>query len=716
MVVERNPARRMKDLREEIRRHDRLYHVEGRPEISDAAYDALFRELRELEEAHPELASDESPTRRVGAPLPEGRGFATVVHEVSMLSIESLFAPGEVREFEARILRFLGLESGDDLEWVVEPKLDGASASLLYEGGLLVRGATRGDGVRGEDITSNLKTVRSIPLRLDGGRRPVPKTLEVRGEVILSRERFARLNAARVARGDEPFANPRNTVAGALRRNDPSEVARYPLEFFPWSSPRIEGVRFATQSQISAALRDWGLKDGGWAERRRGLAACIAYHDAVESKRLEIPYDIDGIVAKLDRLDLRERLGSTSRSTRWQFAYKFAAIEASSTLRAIEVMVGHGGRLTPRAHIDPVEVGGVTVRHATLHNADFVAALGLKVGDRVFLRRAGDVIPQVLGVAQAASGRPPAGWKAAIPPALLDEHGEVRPGVTWQWRESFAMPERCPACGTKAVQEGKSWRCPNAQCLPQLVGRTLILSGDGAFEIDRLGEKQIAQLIEAGLLRSPADLFHLDRDPTKRGGLVALERWGEKSVDNLFAQIAEKRSVPFQRFLVALSIQEIGPATARLLAQHFHALDGLRSATFDELQRIDGIGPEVASRITSWFGEKANRDLLERLFEGGVAITYPEIGAAGGIFAGKTIVFTGTLESMGRAEAKGVVENQGGKVASSISARTDFLVVGGKAGSKAKKAEALGVKVLLEPEFLERIGRSGIPGNRKDSS
>jgi DNA ligase (NAD+) len=716
MAVERNPARRVKDLREEIRRHDRLYHVEGRPEISDAEYDALFRELRELERLHPELESEDSPTRRVGAPIPEGQGFATVVHEVPMLSIESLFAPEEVREFEARILRFLGLESGVDLEWIVEPKLDGASASLLYEAGRLVRGATRGDGVRGEDITSNLKTVRSIPLRLDGSRRDWPKTLEVRGEVILSRERFERLNAARVARGDEPFANPRNTVSGALRRNDPTEVARYPLEFFAWSAPRIEGTRFATQSEVSEALRDWGFPDGGWAERRRGLDACLAYHDALEARRLELPYEIDGIVAKLDRLDLRERLGSTARSTRWQFAHKFAAIEASSTLRAIEVMVGNGGRLTPRAHVDPVEVGGVTVRHATLHNADYVAALGLQVGDRVFLRRAGDVIPQVLGVAQAAAGRAPADWKAAIPPSLLDEEGEVRPGVTWRWREGFAMPERCPACDTPAVQEGKAWRCPNLQCLPQLVGRTLILSGDGAFEIDRLGEKQIAQLIEAELLRSPADLFHLDRDPGKREQLVALERWGEKSVDNLFAQIAEKRSVPFQRFLVALAIQEIGPATARLLAQHFHSLDALRSASFDELQHVDGIGPEVATRITRWFGEKANQELLERLFEGGVSITYPPIGSAGGAFAGKTIVFTGTLESMGRAEAKSAVESQGGKVASSISARTDFLVVGGKAGSKAKKAEALGVKVLLEPEFLERIGRGGTPGTRKDSS
>jgi len=715
MAAARSPAKRMQALLAEVRRHDRLYHVEGRPEISDAEYDALFRELRELEERHPELASEDSPTRRVGAPLPEGQGFATVVHEVPMLSIESLFSAEEVREFANRIVRFLGLPSGEELEWVVEPKLDGASASLLYVDGRLVRGATRGDGVRGEDITANLRTVRNIPLALDGARRAVPSKLEVRGEVLMSRERFAKLNAARVARGDEPFANPRNTVAGGLRRNDPAEVARYPLEFFPWGAPTIEGVRFATQREISQALRDWGLPDAGWAKPLRGLDACLEYHDVLEAKRFEIPYDIDGIVAKLDRLDLRDRLGSTTRSTRWQYAHKFAAIEASSTLRAIEVMVGNAGRLTPRAHVDPVEVGGVTVRHATLHNADYVAALGVKVGDRVFLRRAGDVIPQVLGVAQAAAGRAPAGWEKSVPASLLDEHGEVRAGVAWRWREGFAMPERCPACSTPTVQEGKYWRCPNPQCLPQLVGRTLILSGDAAFEIDGIGEKQIGQLIEAGLLRSPADLFHLDRGEEKRAKLLELERWGEKSIENLFAQIGEKRSISLSRFLVALAIPEVGPATARLLAQHFGGLDDLRAASLAELQHVDGVGPEVASRVASWFADETNRAFLERLFEGGVAIRGDEIRATGGAFAGKTVVFTGTLEAMGRAEAKTVVEGQGGRVGSSVSPRTDFLVVGGKPGSKAKKAEALGVRVLLEPEFLERIGRGGAGADRKDT-
>jgi DNA ligase (NAD+) len=715
MASKKSPAARAAELRRDIAHHDRLYHLEGKPEISDAEYDALFRELKELEAAHPELAVADSPTRRVGAPLPEGRGFETVEHKIPMLSIDSLFSESEVREFEARILRFLNIKDETELEWVVEPKFDGVSTSLTYEDGVLVRGVTRGDGVSGEDITQNLRTVRNIPLVLEGSRRALPKLLEVRGEVVIERERFKRFNQKRVEQGLEPFANPRNTVAGALRRNDPAEVARYPLEFYPWAAPQLEGGEqasskrdggaIATQLEIARALKSWGLPDAGYSKLVRGIDACLGYHADMEKRRASIAFDIDGIVAKLNDLALHERLGSTSRATRWQYAHKFTALEASSTLRAIETMVGNAGRLTPRAHVDAVEVGGVTVRHATLHNADYVAALGVKVGDRVFLRRAGDVIPQITGVAKAAQGKAPAGWKEQVPEELFDERHEVRDGVAWQWREEFAMPERCPACGTKAVQEGKYWRCPNPSCLPQVIGRTLILAGGGAFEIDGLGEKQVAQLIDARLLASPADVMHLDRDPKTREKLLELERWGEKSVDNLFREIDAHRRIPFARFLVALAIPEVGPSTARLLAQHFHGLDELSAATEEELQHVDGIGPEVAARVTSWLAEKSSRKLVERLIEGGVEVVRYEAGAGGGKFAGATVVFTGTLEAMGRAEAKRIVESEGGKVASSVSAKTTVLVVGGKPGSKAKKAEELGVKVLLEAEFLARVGK-----------
>jgi DNA ligase (NAD+) len=425
------------------------------------------------------------------------------------------------------------------------------------------------------------------------------------------------------------------------------------------------------------------------------------------SKRATLPFDVDGVVAKLDRLDLRDRLGATARSTRWQFAYKFPASEATSVLRAIEVQVGANGRLTPRAHVDPVEIGGVTVRHSTLHNAEHVEKLGLRIGDRVFLHRAGDVIPQIMGVAEAARGKAPAEWAASVPLELREGEsadGDIRPGVQWRYRDAFHMPEQCPACGAAVVQEGKYWRCPNLYaCRPQIVGRTLQMAGRSGFEIDRLGEKMVEQLIEHRHLTTPADLFHLKREP-----LLELERWGEKSVANLFAQIEERRQVPFERFLAALSIPEVGPSTARLLSEHFANLDELAKESEEHLQHIGGIGPEMAKAIRAWFDTAQNQALLARLFDGGVVIRYPARDGSrkSGPFSGKTVVFTGTLESLGRAEAKKVVEELGGKVASAISAKTDYLVAGADAGSKARKAAELGTKVLSEAEFLAMCGRT----------
>lgn len=694
MSAPRVAVQRAQALREEIARHDRLYYVEARPAISDAEYDELFRELVALEAAYPELVTPDSPTQRVGEPLSEGQGFEKVRHDVPMLSIDSLFDEAEVREFEARIVRFLRLASGDELEWRVEPKFDGASASLLYVDGVLARGLTRGDGEVGEDITRNLRTVRDLPLRLSTERREAPRRLEVRGEVLIARPAFQRFNREREAAGRPLLANPRNAAAGALRRNDPAEVARYPLQFFAWAAPQSEGARFETQTEVAAALADWGFADSGFARRVRGIAACVAYRDELLAKRAELLYEVDGVVAKLDRLDLRERLGETARSTRWQFAYKFPASEATSILRAIEVQVGANGRLTPRAHVDPVEIGGVVVRHTTLHNAEHVQALGLHVGDRVFLYRAGDVIPQVLGVAEAARGRPPKGWREALPAELLAD-GEVRPGVSWDWASSFAMPERCPACATAVVQEGKYFRCPNLHaCKPQVVGRTIALTV--GFEIDRLGEKLVEQLVDHGHVTTPADIFHLDR-----AKLLELERWGEKSVANLFAQIEERRRVPFERFLMALSIPEVGPATARLFAQHFASLEALARASLDELQLVHGVGPELAASVRAWFDEPRNRAFVERLFAGGVEIVYPDHAAGAGPLAGKTIVFTGTLAGLTRAEAKRLAEDAGAKVASAVSSKTDYLVAGADAGSKARKAAELGTQVIDEARFLE---------------
>ncbi len=698
----KSAAKRAAELRAELRRHDRLYYIESAPELSDAEYDALFRELVALESAHPELVAPDSPTQRVGAPLTDGEGFRKVAHEVPMLSIESLFGESEVREFEERILRYLKLEAGDELAWALEPKFDGVSASLTYEDGALVRGVTRGDGSVGEDVTANLRTVRNIPLALVGEKRALPRLLEVRGEVLINREAFGRYNEWR-AENDQPvLANPRNATSGAIRRNDPAEVARYPLEFHTWAVVRYEGEEtFETHTELFTAVRDWGLPDSGFGQCVNGLAACLAYHDDFEARRFSIPFDMDGIVAKLDRLDLRERLGRTARAMRWQYAHKFAPIEATSLLRAIEVMVGTNGRLTPRAHVDPVEVGGVTVRHTTLHNASHVARLGISVGDRVFLERAGDVIPQVVGVAKAAAGAQAADWDTSVPDELLDE-GEVRAGVFWRWRETFHMPAHCPSCGTATVEEGKYWSCPNGlACPPQLIGRTELLAGRAAFEIDRLGKKLIRQLVEAGLVASPADVFHLEPER-----LLELERWGQKSVDNLMSQLAERRHVPFDRFLVALGIPDVGGATAKLLARNFASLDELATADEETLLDLEGVGPELVASLQRHFADPSAQALVARLFEGGVEIVYPDaLDTTSGPFVGKTVVFTGTLEELSRREAKTLAEELGARVSSSISAKTDFLVVGANPGSKRKKAEELGVSVLEEREFLEQAGR-----------
>ncbi len=704
MSADASAARRARELREELARHDNLYHVEARPEISDAEYDRLFRELAELEREQPELVTPDSPTQRVGAPLPEGQGFERVRHEVPMLSIESLFTEAEVRDFEARIRRFLKLSAGEELDWVVEPKFDGASTALVFENGRFVRGLTRGDGAVGEDISANLRTVRSIPLRLLDERRPAPGLIEVRGEILIELEAFRRFNSAREAEGKALLANPRNAAAGALRRNDPAEVARYPLSFQPWAIVRLQGAELATHWEALEALRDWGFATGEHARRARGIEACLSYWREMETARAGLSFEADGIVAKLDRLDLHRRLGSTARSTRWQFAYKFPPNEATCRLLAIEVQTGAFGRLTPRAHLEPVEIGGVTVRHSTLHNEGYVRALGVRVGDRVFLHRAGDVIPQVMGVAEPAQGPAPEGWNAALPPELCDESGAARAGLIHGWKAAFEMPRRCPACETEVVQEGKYWRCPNVYgCQPQVIGRTLALTRRGAFEIDGLGEKMALQLHAAGHLRSPADLFHLD---DKRAALIELERWGEKSVDNLLCEIQVARAVDFDRYLTALSIPEVGSATARALARHFRSLAELLAAGDDELQQVEGVGPEVAAKLREWIAEPENRALIERLEQGGVRIVYPDPDQVeSGPLAGRTVVLTGTLERMTRAEAKRLIEGLGGKVAASISARTDLLVAGTGGGSKRKKAAEMGIAVIDEPALLALAGR-----------
>lgn len=704
--------KRVQSLRAALDRYNRLYYTESRSEVSDAEYDELFRELVALEREYPELQSETSPTQRVGAPLDEGQGFEKVAHAVPMLSIDSLFEESEVRDFEQKIRRFLRLEEHEELDWSVEPKFDGVSAALIYREGRLSLGLTRGDGAVGEDITSNLRTVKNIPLGLDASKRALPSLLEVRGEVLIQRDAFEEFNRQRVDEGQPLLANPRNATSGALRRNDPKSVAQYPLEFHAYAVVQLEcEQRFETHRELFLALKEWGLHDSGYGRLVHGLQGCLDYHDEIESQRFEIPFDMDGIVAKLDRLDLRERLGRTARANRWQYAHKFAPIEAISTLRAIEVMVGTNGRLTPRAHVDPVEVGGVTVRHTTLHNADHVAKLGLCAGDRVFLKRAGDVIPQVVSVASHAVGEAPLDWEASVPEELLDSDGKPRPGVLWQWGQAFQMPESCPACGTKAVENGKYWLCPNGlSCPPQLVGRTELLCGRSAFEIDRLGKKLIAQLVQAGKLRTPADVFHLDPEELRK-----LDRWGAKSVENLVAQLEERRKVPFDRFLVALAIPEVGGATAKLLAKNYPSLDDLWETTEEELAALEGIGPEMSRAILAWLSRSEHRAFVERMFAGGVEIQYEDHAErGGGALAGKSLVFTGALEGMSRAEAKHLAESAGARVSSTVSAKTDFVVMGTKPGSKGTKAKELGLRILDEAGFIA-LAQGNVPADEPEA-
>lgn len=697
---------RLATLRDEIGRHDLLYYNEGRSEVSDAEYDALFRELVELETESPDLVTPDSPSQRVGAPLPEGGSFEKVRHVVPMLSIQSLRTNEEALDFAAKVHRYLGVEEGEDLEWHVEPKFDGVSAALIYRDGVLTQGITRGDGAIGEDITANLRTVRDVPLTLTMDAPPA--LVEVRGEVLIARDRFERFNVWREERGMPILANARNATAGALRRSDPGNVQRYPLEFHAYALLRVEGVTLpGSHAKRLELLEAWGFSPTTEDRTVKGIEACLAYQSEMESRRDSIPFEMDGVVAKLDDVALRDRLGSNTRATKWQYAHKFAPVEATSVLRAIEIQVGTNGRLTPRAHVDPVEVLGVTVRHATLHNEDYVLSLGARPGDRVFVKRAGDVIPQIAGVAQVGSKGADAketakNWDEGIPESLREGDG-VRPGAIVRFGEDFAMPAYCPACEVEVVREGKYVRCPNVYgCKPQVIGRTVHMAGRGGFEIDALGEKMIVQLFEAGHLQSPSDLFALRSLDDEV--LVALDRWGQKTVDNLKGQLDERRRTTFAKFLAALSIPEVGKSTSRLLAKNFQEFDSLRVATVERLINIDGIGDEVAARIRAWLEKPRNLTLVDSLFENGVEIVQEEASeSVGTAFEGAICVFTGTLEAMSRFEAKAAVESHGGRVASSVSKKTTYLIVGGKPGSKAKKAEEIGVTVLLEDEFLSRL-------------
>ncbi|MEW5888067.1 MAG: NAD-dependent DNA ligase LigA [Pseudomonadota bacterium] len=668
MSASRDLRARVQALREEIERHNYNYYVLDAPTIPDAEYDRLFRELQTLEAQHPELITPDSPTQRVGAPpLPE---FRQVTHRVPMLSLANAFDDEDVAAFDRRVREGLGQ---DRIDYAVEPKFDGLAISLTYEDGRFVLGATRGDGYTGEDVTANLRTVRSIPLRLRT--RHAPRRVEVRGEVLMMKKDFERLNAAQREAGDKEFANPRNAAAGSLRQLDSRITARRPLRFFAYTMAGADGFALPpTQAQLLDTLAQWGLPVS--PERRvvRGLDGLLDYYRGMAARREALPYEIDGVVYKVNRLDYQDRLGFVSRAPRFAVAHKFPAQEALTELVAIDVQVGRTGALTPVARLKPVFVGGVTVTNATLHNEDEIRRKDVRIGDTVIVRRAGDVIPEVVAV---------------VP--------ERRTGK----EQPFVMPTRCPVCGSHVERPADEAvaRCTGGLVCPAQRKQALLhFASRRAMDIEGLGDKLVEQLVDHHLVHNPADLYKLGP-----AVLAGLERMGEKSAGNLLAAIEQSKKTTLARFIYALGIRNVGEATARDLARHFGGMDALMNADEQALLEVPDVGPVVAASIHEFFREPHNREVIEQLRAAGVHWQESEPAArARGRLAGKTFVLTGTLPSLSREQATALIEAEGGKVSGSVSRKTDYVVAGADPGSKLAKANELGVTIVDE-EGLMRL-------------
>jgi DNA ligase (NAD+) len=666
-----SPRKRVEFLRAEIRRHDHLYYALDRPEVSDAEYDALYRELVALEAAHPELDDPTSPTKRV--PGAVAAGFAPFPHPVPMVSIENVTTEEELREWETSMRTFLKLAADVPIRYSVEPKIDGASLELIYEHGELRVAATRGDGFAGEDVTGNVRTIKSVPLRLETDAPPA--YVCVRGEAYVRKADFAELNSPEKLAGEEPYANPRNFAAGSLRMKDPAIPASRPLRYLAYAMPKINGASFATHGEVLEALRRWRFRVADGSDIVTGLDDVVARFRRFEADRDALPFEIDGVVVKVDDLALQERLGMRSRSPRWAKAWKFVPRSAVTRLKAIAWSVGRTGVVSPVADLEPVGVGGVTVSSSTLHNADELARLGVKVGDFVVVERAGDVIPKITGFV-----------------------GDRRDGS----ERDPAVPTRCPSCDTALVRDAEkvALRCPNPDCLAQIEARILHFCSRGGLDIEGIGPKQVRQFREAGLLRDVADLYAIEKD-----AVAALDRQGETSAQNLVDRIAAAKTPPLARFLFALGIPEVGERGAKILADAFLTIDALAAATPEAIDDLHEVGPAMAKTVSEWFREPRNATLLERLRAAGVQPVAPA-KSSGGAFSGKTVVFTGALPTLSRDEAKAIVESLGGRVGSSISKKTDLVVAGEAAGSKLKKATEAGVEVVDEAEFLRRAGRA----------
>lgn len=678
----------------EIARHDALYHQDDAPEISDADYDRLRRRNEAIEARFPQLKRADTPSDRVGAaPSPV---FSKITHRVPMLSLGNAFDDDDVTEFVARVRRFLGLSDEDVLDFTAEPKIDGLSIALRYEEGKFVEAATRGDGSQGENVTRNVATMKSIPATLKG--KDVPKVMEVRGEIYYRHDDFAELNKTQEAAGAKVFANPRNAAAGSLRQLDPNITAKRPLQFFAYTWGDVSAMPAETQADAVAAFKRWGLPVNPLMQVCRNAADMLAYYQDISAKRATLGYDIDGVVYKVNRLDLQERLGFVSRSPRWAVAHKFAAEQAETILNAIEIQVGRTGALTPVARLEPVNVGGVVVTNATLHNEDEIARKDLRIGDTVIVQRAGDVIPQVV---------------RSIP--------EKRPKDAVE----YIFPKECPVCGSHAVREADSEdgaggvvrRCTGGLvCAAQAKERLKHFVSRLAFDIEGLGEEKIEQFFAEGRIRTPADIFTLkDRDGEDFPKLEEQKGYGKRSVSKLFDAIDAKRKIELNRFVYALGIRYVGEETSKDLGKAYLTWDALQAAVlaavkggadsdaYREIDDIDGIGATVVDALIEFFAEKHNTDVLQQLLSHVSVTPFERAATAASAVTGKTVVFTGTLEKFSRSEAKATAERLGAKVSGSVSGKTDYLVAGAEAGSKLTKARDLGVTILSEDEWLDLI-------------
>ncbi|NQT69830.1 MAG: NAD-dependent DNA ligase LigA [Desulfobacteraceae bacterium] len=662
--------KKVEELRIALHRHNYRYYVLNDPEISDAEYDRTMQALIELETVYPELASPDSPTCRVGAP--PLLSFDTVEHSVPMLSLGNGFTDADIMDFDRRIKK--NLDTDEEIVYTVEPKLDGVAVELVYENGRLVMASTRGDGVNGEVITPNVKTIRSVPLIVSGGGEVlnISSRLEVRGEVFIGLEEFKQLNQERLDQNLPPFANPRNAAAGSLRQLDSRVTAKRPLEIFIYGVGIVTDLVLESHWETLHILKGLGFRINPHIRPKILIKEVLEYYRELSEKRHQLPYDIDGMVIKVDSLEMQKLLGATSRSPRWALAYKFEALQETTRITGIEVQVGRTGVLTPVAHLDPVNIGGAMVSRATLHNEDEIAKKGIRVGDKVLVQRAGDVIPEIVKVITSQ-----------------------RTGA----EKKFNMPRMCPVCKSEIVraEDEAAARCINIACPAQVKERIKHFASKGAFDIDGLGDKLVEQLVDAGLLFSYADIFYLDEDKLKN-----LERMGPKSAGNIISAVANSKSISLGRFIYALGIRHVGEHVAGILAQAFKSLNKLKKAAAQDLEAVDGVGPVVAESIVKFFTQDENLKTIDRIVDSGVEILW-ESDKQDGVLGGKMFVLTGTLETLTREDAKKIIEEAGGKVSGSVSGKTDYLLAGTSPGSKLNRAKELGINIIDEATFKKMM-------------